>query len=268
MLSDQGSQFESNEFQTFLKSYGIRKLRTNAYHPQGNGICERFNGTLKRALLSYVTEKSLSSSSWVRGLDHCLLDYRTTSHSATGSRPVDLFFPFNVKGFLPSRKADDNALKRSVVLDEAYKRRTASYTDLRAREINFDVDSDVLVRDINRTKFSVKGSICKVVRQVDHNVVVVKDQKTGREFRCNVARVSKLPSVPAATILPISEDEGSESGSTSDGENNAGPPPQHGLARNRTPGDQPGSPPPPPRRSGRVSHVPNRYDDFDMNILY
>ena len=57
VLSDQGSQYESNEFLCFLNSFSIKKLRTNSYHPQGNGLCERFNGTIKKLMLSYLFMK-------------------------------------------------------------------------------------------------------------------------------------------------------------------------------------------------------------------
>ena len=46
VLSDQGSQFESDLFKSFLNNFKIVKTRTNAYHPAGNGLCERFNRVL------------------------------------------------------------------------------------------------------------------------------------------------------------------------------------------------------------------------------
>ena len=113
ILSDQGSQFESAEFRNFLSGFNIRKLRTNAYHPSGNGICERFNGVFKKCMLSYVTAKGIGMHEWCKSLSHCLFDYRTTPHSSTGHRPTDLFFRFNVKGYLPSKVVDINdAIKK------------------------------------------------------------------------------------------------------------------------------------------------------------
>ena len=40
--SDQGRNFEST---MLLEAFGIHKTRTTAYHPQGDGMVERFNRT-------------------------------------------------------------------------------------------------------------------------------------------------------------------------------------------------------------------------------
>ena len=52
ILSNRGTQFESQEYHNYLSQFGVRKLRTTAYHPQGNELCERFNRTLQTQLLA------------------------------------------------------------------------------------------------------------------------------------------------------------------------------------------------------------------------
>lgn len=55
VVTDRGAAFESLLINELCQLYGCQKSRTTAYHPQGNGACERFNQTLLR-LLSSLTE--------------------------------------------------------------------------------------------------------------------------------------------------------------------------------------------------------------------
>ena len=41
--SDQGTQFESKLFQELCRVFDIEKTRTTPYHPQSDGLVERFN---------------------------------------------------------------------------------------------------------------------------------------------------------------------------------------------------------------------------------
>ena len=48
--SDQGRNFESHMLHQMLQGFGIRKSRTTAYHPQCDGMVERFNCSLLQLL--------------------------------------------------------------------------------------------------------------------------------------------------------------------------------------------------------------------------
>ena len=52
--SDQGRNFESYLFHQVLSAFGIQKSRTTAYHPQGDGMVERFNRSLFQLLRCYT----------------------------------------------------------------------------------------------------------------------------------------------------------------------------------------------------------------------
>ncbi|CAK5075920.1 unnamed protein product [Meloidogyne enterolobii] len=57
LVSDNGRQLVSFEFDSFLEEYGIKHLRSPAYHPPSNGLVERFIQTFKNGI-----KKMLDSS--------------------------------------------------------------------------------------------------------------------------------------------------------------------------------------------------------------
>ena len=81
--SDQGRNFKSAIFQHVLKAIGVKKTRTTAYHPQGDGMVERFNCTVLQLLSTYVTRQE-----WEKHL----YAYRTSVHSSTGVSPFELMY--------------------------------------------------------------------------------------------------------------------------------------------------------------------------------
>ena len=56
-ITDQGRNFESELIGYLCQLAGVQKLRTSPYHPQTNGQCERFNGTLLNMLGTLTPEQ-------------------------------------------------------------------------------------------------------------------------------------------------------------------------------------------------------------------
>ncbi len=73
------------EFSEFLKQNGVKYVRCNPYHPESNGLAERFVRSFKQAA-SGATTKSIHHQ-----LKNFLLRYRTTPHLTTGRTPASLF---------------------------------------------------------------------------------------------------------------------------------------------------------------------------------
>lgn len=86
--SDQGRNFESSIMRQTLEAFGIKKSRTTAYHPQGDGMVERFNRSLLQMLRSYVNDQA----EWERYLPFVLFAYRTAVHASTGVTPFEMMF--------------------------------------------------------------------------------------------------------------------------------------------------------------------------------
>jgi len=70
--------------QIFLNDFGINQIHSSPYHPQTNGACERFNGTLKSMLRS-LTEKF--PDSWDTALPWILFTYCKVPVETLGCSP-------------------------------------------------------------------------------------------------------------------------------------------------------------------------------------
>jgi hypothetical protein len=87
--SDQGSNFESNVFQSVCKLLGIHKTRTTAYHPQSDGLVERLNRTIQNMLSIYVREDQVD---WDVHLPYVMMAYRASEQETVGVNPNRMMF--------------------------------------------------------------------------------------------------------------------------------------------------------------------------------
>uniref|UniRef100_A0A8C4XBU5 Gypsy retrotransposon integrase-like protein 1 n=1 Tax=Erpetoichthys calabaricus TaxID=27687 RepID=A0A8C4XBU5_ERPCA len=81
VLTDQGTPFTSETFKEIAKLLKIKHLRTAVYHPQTNGLVERFNQTLKQMLRKVV---SGDGRNWDQLLPLVLFAYREVPQASTG----------------------------------------------------------------------------------------------------------------------------------------------------------------------------------------
>ena len=86
VVSDNATNFTSEEFEAFLESNGVKHVRTPPYHPASNGVVERAVQTLKSSL------KKLKTGSIKTKVSQILFAYRVTPHGSTGASPGELMF--------------------------------------------------------------------------------------------------------------------------------------------------------------------------------
>ncbi|KAG1926960.1 hypothetical protein F2P79_024577 [Pimephales promelas] len=77
------------------KLLGIRAIKTTPYHPQTDGLVERFNQTLKSMLRKFVSK---SGSDWDQWLPYLLFAYREVPQASTGFSPFELLYGRQVRG--------------------------------------------------------------------------------------------------------------------------------------------------------------------------
>ena len=95
LTSDNGTNFTSRTFEAFLSLLKVRHIRTSVYHAQANGVCERYNGTLKRCLRRIAMD---DPRHWDKAIPAVLFAYRDTQHSSTGYSPFELIYGHQVRG--------------------------------------------------------------------------------------------------------------------------------------------------------------------------
>ena len=93
-MSDQGRSFLSKEFISFLKLWNITKSTSTSYHPQTQGLVERFNKTIIEILKRYVSE---AHDTWDESVDMATYAYNTSIQRTTGMTPYEVMFGRKVK---------------------------------------------------------------------------------------------------------------------------------------------------------------------------
>ncbi len=93
--SDQGLNFMSKQFSKALRQLRVDHNISSAYHPQSQGVLERFHQTLKSLLRSYCVELD---ADWEEGLPWMLLAIREVIQESLGFSPNELVFGHVVRG--------------------------------------------------------------------------------------------------------------------------------------------------------------------------
>lgn len=95
ILTDQGTNFMSRLMHLFQQQLGIKAIKTTPYHPQTDGLVERFNQTLKRMLQKFVDD---TGKDWDRWLPFVMFAYREVPQASTGFSPFELLYGWDVQG--------------------------------------------------------------------------------------------------------------------------------------------------------------------------
>ena len=233
ILSDRGSQFTSDVMREVYRLLSVAQVLSAPYHPQTNGLVERFNASLKTMLKRLMTSRP---KDWDRYIPAALFAYREIPQESSGFSPFELLYGRLVKG--PSqllydtwtqREKDSERLevseyvtKLSSLLQERVKEAQEAIQEvssqsrkrqkLKAKARAFKEGEKVLVLlPTNHNKMLLKWfgpySITKKVRE--HDYLVETDKGVQKLFHVNLLRkfVERQDCTIAGASVSVMTDE-------------------------------------------------------------
>lgn len=97
IVSDNGRQFVSEEFQKFCKQNAIKHITSAPYKPQSNGAAERAVKTFKGGIAKAINDEKNRKYSMDSVISRFLFTYRSSIHRSTGETPYKRAFGREMK---------------------------------------------------------------------------------------------------------------------------------------------------------------------------
>ena len=153
LVSDNGSQFTSEEFKEFCKLRGINNCYVTPYHPQANGQAERFIQTFKNCM----NKMAKNSKNIYYNVNNCLLTYRVKAKATTDVAPSQLLMGGRLRSRLdlihPRMKENVNDYQNRAAVQErvhqSQKKQKACH-DCPAKMREFEVGDHVWAPNYSR----------------------------------------------------------------------------------------------------------------------
>lgn len=190
VTTDQGRQFESDLFRRLMNIGATKRIRTTSYHPQANGMIERFHRQVKAALMCH-------SETWQQALPLVLLGVRTALKEDLKCSSAELVYgePLRLPGeFLVPTSIQPNRVEDFVVQLQAHMAKLRPVPAARhARPTSFvfkDLEntSHVLLRD-DTVRRPLQPPYTGPYRVLSRNNKLITIDITGRQSTVSIDRV-------------------------------------------------------------------------------
>ena len=118
ILTDRGTHFNNQMIQELCKNFEIEHKLSSPYHPQTNGLVERFNRTLCETLAKVIEKEN----QWDNFIEEALFAYRTRKQSVTQNTPF--FLTYGREAKLPIDRIFEKEISNQVMnnVDSKHKR--------------------------------------------------------------------------------------------------------------------------------------------------
>ena len=231
ILTDQGTNFTSHLLAELYNMLHVRPIRTTPYHPQTDGLVERFNRTLKMMLRKTAVKEGVD---WDVMLPYLLFAYREVPQASTGFSPFELLYGHHVRGPLDvlsetwqsSTKSEESVVSHVLSirdklekmkyiadgnLEQAQLRQKVWY-DKNSREREFQPNDMVLLLLPTATskllaQWQGPFRVVKKVGRVNYEIEMPHRRKKKQTYHTNLLKKWEPPSVLCSMASEVDDED-------------------------------------------------------------
>ena len=174
IVSDNGPNFTSAEFENFLSKNGVKHTKVLPYHPASNGQAER-------AVRAFKAKEKMEEGTMQDKLSRYLLKYRTTPHMTTGVPPAELLMKRKLKTKL------DLIVPNTASLVRQKQERQKQTHDHHAKHRDFEASDPVFIKDFSSPKSWQKGTVVQTTGPISA-LVELPDGRVVRQHQDHVRK--------------------------------------------------------------------------------
>lgn len=178
LVSDNGTQFTSEWFATFLKAYRVEHVTTPVYHPQPNQV-EATNKSIKQLLRAELIEQS-EHTDWASYVHKVIMRLNTNARMPVGKSPH-----FIVYGREKNMTGDEHRLLNDLnkPIGDEQEKREAIYEDAASRQRH--------AYEINRRRHDLRATVRKFKPGDLVYVQIHRQSNAGEKYTQKLAPLKK-----------------------------------------------------------------------------
>ena len=224
ILTDQGTNFTSQLLIELYRMLHIQPIRTTPYHPQTDGLVERFNQTLKLMLRKTAVKEGID---WDKMLPYVLFAYREVPQTSTGFSPFELLYGYQVRGPLDvlketwqsSEKSEESVVSHVLSIRDKMKiladanlgiaqQQQKKWYDRNARYRSFKPDDMVLLllpTSTSKLMAQWQGpfKVIKKIGRTNYLIEMPHRRKSRRVYHINLLKKWEAPSAECFTMEEV-----------------------------------------------------------------